>query len=56
MLRLIQNQLLESIYARNICLHSVHDYTRRTVFVFANKKDFPEDITLNISSKVTGLW
>ena len=31
-------------------------YTRRTVFVFANKTDFPEDITLNITSKVTGIW
>ena len=34
MLRLIQNQLFESICARNICLRSVHDYTRHTVFVF----------------------
>ena len=33
MLRLIQNQLFESICARNICLRSAHGYTRHTVFV-----------------------
>ena len=33
MLRLIQNQLFESICARNICLHSALGYTRHTVFV-----------------------
>ena len=30
MLRLIQNQLFESICARNICLRSAHGYTRHT--------------------------
>ena len=30
--RLIQNQLFESICARNICLRSAHDYTMHTVF------------------------
>ena len=40
MLRLIQNQLFESICARNICLRSAHDYTRHTVFVVVFDSNF----------------
>ena len=40
MLRLIQNQLFESICARNICLRSAHGYTRHTVFVVVFDSNF----------------